>query len=209
MNLDIAQVEGKADDKLNDTTAAAQSQLLTGYEGAWIKLRRNNWLYFINKIISMGVAFGFGVITLYLKLMAMKFLKSGDMEAEGNKMFAAAHMQNIMWLMFIYFCMQGMDELIEIFSQTNEMEKGALGLFYEVNHFIGIGLSIYIGWFILATEKPKFAGDAANQSHNRDYKLMYNWLYFQYIWTIFSFLFTIMVACMYRSINKRITRKED
>lgn len=127
----------------------------------------------------MSIAGGFAVITLYLKLMAMKFIKSADMEAEGNKAFAAAHMQNIMWIMFIYFCMHAMDELIEMFGQINEMEKGALGLFYEVNHFVGIGLSIYMSWFVLSQEKPKFSADALSEAHNRDYKLMFNWIYFQ------------------------------
>jgi len=45
--------------------------------------------------------------------------------------------------------MQGMDEIIELFSQIMQMEKGALGLFFEMNHIVGIGLSIYIMWFIV------------------------------------------------------------
>jgi hypothetical protein len=66
-------------------------------------------------------------------------------------------MQNIYWLMFIFLCMQGMDEIIELFSQIMQMEKGALGLFFEMNHIVGIGLSIYIGWFILYFDKPKIS----------------------------------------------------
>jgi len=50
-----------------------------------------------------------------------------------------------------------MDEIIELFSQIMQMEKGALGLFFEMNHIVGIGLSIYIGWFILYFDKPKIS----------------------------------------------------
>lgn len=209
MNLNIADIEGKADDKLNDTSAAAKGKLLRGYEGVWIKARRNNWFYVLNKLVSMGIALGFAIITLQLKLMAMKFIKTADEAGATNNKYAAAHMQNIYWLMFIYLCMQSMDELIELFSQINQMEKGALGLFFEMNHFVGIGLSIYIGWFVAAQEKPKFGTDPTGQSHNKDYRLMYNWIYFQYIWTIFCFLFSIMVYCMYKGINNRVVKKSE
>ena len=50
--------------------------------------------------------------------------------------------------MFIYFCQHVMDEMIELFSTINQMEKGAIGLFFEMNHIIGLSLTIYIGWFI-------------------------------------------------------------
>lgn len=211
MNLNITDIQGgKADEKLNDTSAAAKGKLLRGYEGAWIKMRRNNYCYVLNKLVSMGIALGFAIITLQLKLMAMNFIKSQD-DATGstNNKYAAAHMQNIYWLMFIYLCMQSMDELIELFSQINQMEKGALGLFFEMNHFVGIGLSIYIGWFVAVMDKPIFGTDEKGNKHRADYRLMYNWIFFQYIWTIFCFLFSIMVYCMYKGINNRIVRKQD
>jgi hypothetical protein len=53
----------------------------------------------------------------------------------------------IYWMLFIYLSLSGMDELIEMFSVMNQLEKGALGLFFELNYFIGVGLSIYIYWF--------------------------------------------------------------
>ena len=66
---------------------------------------------------------------------------------------AGYHLQNLYWLIFIYLCMQGMDELIELFSQLNQLEKGALGLFFEMNHFVGISLIGYVCWFMW---QPKF-----------------------------------------------------
>jgi hypothetical protein len=87
------------------------------------------------------------------------------------------------------------------------MEKGALGLLFELNHFIGIGLSIYGAWFIAVMEKPKFKDDPNGNSLLRDFKLMYNWIFFQYIWTMVSFFFAFLVWCMYRSINKRVVKR--
>jgi len=208
--LNISDIQGgKADDKLNDTSAAAKGKLLRGYEGVWIKARRNNYFYVLNKLVSMGIALGFAIITLQLKLMAMNFIKSQDEAGATNNKYTAAHMQNIYWLMFIYLCMQSMDELIELFSQINQMEKGALGLFFEMNHFVGIGLSIYIGWFVAVMDQPIFGTDAKAAALQKDYKLMYRWIYFQYIWTIFCFLFSIMVYCMYKGINNRVVRKQE
>jgi hypothetical protein len=48
-----------------------------------------------------------------------------------------------------------LDEMIELFSVLNQLEKGALGLFFEMNYLVGVILSIYIAWFIFAFEKPK------------------------------------------------------
>lgn len=87
------------------------------------------------------------------------------------------------------------------------MEKGALGLFFEMNHFVGIGLSIYIGWFVAVMDTPAQATKGMEESLKNDYTLMYNWIYFQYIWTIFCFIFSIIVYCMYKGIDKRIQRK--
>ena len=60
------------------------------------------------------------------------------------------------WLMFIYQIMQAMDEMSEFFSQAFELEKGALGLFFEVNKFVGIGLTFYMGYFIIGVKKASF-----------------------------------------------------
>jgi len=137
--------------------AGKKGQLLKGYEGVWINARRNNYCYYMNKIISMGLSLTMAIITLYLKLMAMKFIKAhNDQAKDSPNKIAVSHMQNIYWLMFIYLSMQSMDELIELMSQAAQMEKGALGLFFEMNHFVGIGLSIYIGYFILGVKTLKF-----------------------------------------------------
>ena len=40
--------------------------------------------------------------------------------------------------MFIYYSLHAMDEMIELFSVMMQLEKGALGLFFELNYLIGL-----------------------------------------------------------------------
>ena len=79
-------------EKLGDSSAAKKSEMYTGMQGCWIKARRNNCCYYLNKIFSILIAGFFGLITLYLKLMAMKLIKrmddaGGDGENDGNKQY--------------------------------------------------------------------------------------------------------------------------
>jgi len=60
----------------------------------------------------------------------------------------------IYWLLFIYLSLSAMDEMIELFSVINQLEKGALGLFFEMNYFVGVGLAGYIAWFIGKYQPP-------------------------------------------------------
>ena len=99
----------------------------------------------------MAIGILFALVTLFLKLQSKSFIKFGKDNDELKAI--VYHMQNIYWLMFIYFCMHVMDEMIELFSTINQMEKGALGLFFEMNHIIGLSLTIYIGWFVFVQSK--------------------------------------------------------
>ena len=47
-----------------------------------------------------------------------------------------------------------LDEMIELFSVLNQLEKGALGLFFEMNYLVGSILAIYITWFMCIFKKP-------------------------------------------------------
>jgi len=101
-----------ADDKLHKTNASQRGSLLRGTEGMWITARRNNCCYYFNKLLAIATASTVAVITLYLKLTAMKFIKAHEVmdgadgeEGETNASFnrlTCYHMQQIFWLMFIY-----------------------------------------------------------------------------------------------------------
>jgi hypothetical protein len=123
----------------------------------------------------------------------------------------AYHILTIYWFLFIYFSLAAMDEMIELFSVLNQMEKGALGLFFELNYLIGIFLTGYIGWFIthfkstdIAPAKGTETGQAA------DFANMYNWLYFHFIYIFVSLFIIIVVNFIYRSMdNKAKSLKPD
>ena len=65
--------------------------------------------------------------------------------------------------MFIYFSLAAMDEMIELFSVINQLEKGALGLFFEMNYFIGVYLAFYIAWFVGKFDTPIAVNDDPTQ----------------------------------------------
>ena len=54
----------------------------------------------------------------------------------------------LLWLMFIYYSFQTMDEMIEIFSTKVKLQKGALGLLFELNYFMGVAVAIYSTVFV-------------------------------------------------------------
>ena len=121
----------------------------------------------------------------------------------------AYHMQNIYWLMFIYFCLHVMDEMIELFSTINQMEKGALGLFFEMNHIIGLSLTIYIGLFVFRGNKLENS-TILTQGANRDmFNKMYNFILFQNIYSFISLVFAFVVTFLYKSMNEKATKKEQ
>lgn len=50
--------------------------------------------------------------------------------------------------MFLYFGIQFVDELVELGDVLLEMDKGALGIFFQLNDFIGLFTTFYIAWFV-------------------------------------------------------------
>ena len=109
----------------------------------------------------------------------------------------------IYWILFIYLSLSGMDELIELFSVMNQLEKGALGLFFEMNYFIGIFLSIYITWFSNTFETPT----AKDEALQPKFDMMFTWLHIQYLYIYFSLFISMVVFCIYSSMNNKASGK--
>ena len=55
------------EDKLKECAAHRKTNMTKGIEGIWIKMRRDNLYYAINKIVSFVLSIGFALLTLYLK----------------------------------------------------------------------------------------------------------------------------------------------
>ena len=115
-----------------------------------------------------------------------------------------------------------MDEMIELFSVMNQLEKGALGLFFEMNYFVGVFLSIYISWFCMTTKPPKFNDKYLKNKDGKlpkifgdkeisadDFTNMYNWLYFHWMYLFVSLVFSLAVWMIYSNINGKLSTKDS
>lgn len=60
----------------------------------------------------------------------------------------------IYWMLFIFYAFQALDELIELYSSLDKREKGALGLLFEMNYFLGLGLIIWIIHKVFTSDPP-------------------------------------------------------
>jgi len=68
--MKVPLLDQAGDDKDTDKRYDAVRQrmdMLKGYEGAWIHLRRNDCYYVLNKITSMIIAITFAIITIVFK----------------------------------------------------------------------------------------------------------------------------------------------
>ena len=212
MNFNVFGIGGSAASDTNDnankllqgTAAFQRINLLKGFDGVWISARRNNFYYIMNKIISMGIAFFFAFVTLDFKRTTQQYNKQMLALPEDEQTQEAFHFQTIYWFLFIYYSLAGMDEMIELFSVINELEKGALGLFFELNYLIGLFLTGYCTWFINKFDAPVYTGD--NEKMALYFTHMYNWVFFQVCFLAFSFLMIIIVASMYRKINRQVSK---
>ena len=73
------------------------------------------------------------------------------------------------------------------------MEKGALGLFFELN---------YIIWFVNTFPAP-VPKDGSTEERKEDFKNMYNWLYINYFYLFFCLFMSMIVACIYKSMDSK------
>ena len=99
-------------------------------------------MYLTNKIVSVLLCFGFAIYTLSFKRTFYQY-RNVYPDAENVSYYAF-----IYWLLFIYFSFHGIDELLELYAVYFKREKGALGLLFEMNYFLGFGIMIYIMWFV-------------------------------------------------------------
>jgi hypothetical protein len=213
----------EVDKKLGASSAANKMKLLKGYEGFWIKLRRNTCWYLTNKILSITIGVAFAVITIMFKRTTQIYMvqelkaiqiakeewlqndKNGDHTEKNFHMkyeYEAYHVLTIYWFLFIYFSLAAMDELIEAFSVINQMEKGALGLFFELNYIIGLFLTVYITWFVNTFPAP-VPKEGSTKEMQEDFKNMFGWLYVNYCYLFFCLFMSMIVACIYKSMDSK------
>ena len=90
------------------------------------------------------------------------------------------------------------------------VDKGALGMFFELNTMIGMGLTVYITYFIAAIKKLKFGGDKKTEKDlmfAKQYHIMRNWVYLQFVWFIICVCLMCPIYGVFYGINKKVTRR--
>ena len=82
------------------------------------------------------------------------------------------------WFIFIYYSLQAISELMELYAVNFKRQKGALALVFELNHLLGLGVTVYLQHFTYlrlddVTGKHHSKSDIVNQ----DFKLLQGFVY--------------------------------
>ena len=166
---------------------------LACFDKVWIVLRRHNFWYNLNKIASALIAFGFALLTLSYKRDFYAY-QNAYPDAENISSYAF-----IYWLLFIYFSFSGLDTLIELYAVYAQREKGALGLLFEMNYFLGFGIAIYI---------CIFCGQDMAMITDPLYSGLYDFIKWQTYLFYGSIAASVFLCGCFYSINKNATRQE-
>lgn len=164
-----------------------------GVETFWSTIRRNNRVYIPTKIFSVMVAAALAGYTLSFKQDVQAY--AAQVGTKGTD-----HYTIIYWMLFIFYSFQALDELIELFSVMAQREKGALGLLFEMNYFLGFGLMIYIMYMTYSNSMHELA-----EQNEKASKL---WEFLQYQTYVFYAACGGMVACtgLMVTLNSRLQR---
>ncbi len=160
-------------------------------ENIWVSCKNNNKMYTCNKIFSALIASTLATVTIMLSAS----LKPGDDPCPG------VHMRVTYWLLFVFYAFQALDEIMELYSALGEKEKGALGLIFEFNYFIGLGLAAYITYIVFAYPQCGAADNPFNE--------FYLWLYIQFLILAVAAVVMLFVFCCICYLNKRVTLEDD
>jgi len=147
----------------------------------WAKLKNDNVLYSLNKSVSVIVAAVFAGMTIHI---------TATTPAEQKVCEGGPNFRLLYWLLFIYYSFQALDELIELFSVMTERSKGALGLMFELNYFLGVALSVYVMHAVW------WHPECESQTPT-----MFNWIKFQLVFFFVAAglaLFTIIIMAIFQ-----------
>ncbi len=145
-----------------------------GLRNCWSRAKNDNCCYVLNKLVSVVMSSVFAFVTINLTA------------TKGGESCATSNYSLIYWLLFVFYSFQALDELIEMYSVLFKRSKGALGLMFEMNYFMGFGLTIYVLTSVF--NHPECADSAPTK---------FKWLWFQTIvFFIACALMLILFFCM-------------
>ena len=112
-----------------------------GFDSAWLFVRRNDCAYICNKLFSFMIATGLAVATASYKPLLQQMTNAYP-DADNIKAYNFLY-----WLIFIYYSFAALDELLELYREFFKVPKSSIGLLFELNTFLGVGIMMYLGKF--------------------------------------------------------------
>ena len=100
-------------------------------------------------------------------------------------------------MLFIFYAFHALDEMVEMYSALDKREKGALGLLFEMNYFLGLGLTIWIVVKVFTTKPPV----------EDDYKKLYEFLEYQLVFFFVAIGVMIVGFIFFTILHFRMTRR--
>ena len=166
---------------------------LSGLDKCWVFIRRNDCAYVTNKLLSFLLAAGLAVCTAMHKPLLQQY------SHEYARMDNVGAYNYIYWLLFIYYSFQALDELIELYACMFKREKGSIGLLFELNYFLGIGIMGYLGYFYYRHM----------QTVPSQFKQLETFLEFQVtlLWVVLGI--TLMMFICMKCMHSKLHRKDD
>ncbi len=130
----------------------------------WTTVRKNDRFYIVNKVVSFFIAAGLAAFTLSYKTDVWNYTYIESSPRDYNYSF-------LYWLLFLFYSFQALDEITELYTVMAEREKGAIGLLFEMNYFLGIGITVYVIYIVFYHKIAE----------TTQYMNIYNFLYYQAI----------------------------
>ena len=90
--------------------------------------------------------------------------------------------------------------IVEIFSSHYKLEKGALGLFFEMNVLTGIGLVCYTG-YIVHFMKPLEIGVGLKDLQEQQNVLM-GFIWWNYVFNYAAIAISVLTYIVYKRIDQ-------
>ena len=166
--------------------------MTTCLDKLWLFTRRNDCMYTLNKLISFLIATALAVATAAHKPMLQSY--SVNMPDMSN----IKQYNYLYWLLFIYFSFQALDELVELYAVLARREKGSIGLLFELNYFLGVGVLGYIGYFYFNSY------DTVPQ----EYKPLENFISYQVTLLEVVAVVTVLMFCCMSCMQRGHVRKD-
>jgi hypothetical protein len=156
-----------------------------------VDFKQNPYVYAINKLLSIGVAFGFAILTIMIRASVKGGKEVVPCATEDYKF--------IFWMIFVFYSFQALCEMYEAFlAYTQNEQRGVIGFLFELNYFAGIYITMRVVKAVFRSPDCK-----------KTAPLMYEWLLYQTIFFFVCVAATLMICICQCQLQRRVTRRRS